>query len=91
MMTIWKFPISIIDEQTVDMPIGAKILSVKMRDGTICIWAIVDTNAKNEQRKIGIVGTGNLFWCFNCDFLGTVIDGPFVWHVFIKKESQDDN
>jgi hypothetical protein len=82
MMSIWKFPIMRTEVQKIDIPVGAKILSVQMQNGAPCIWAIVDTEAKTESRTIAIIGTGNDCWCSRWQFIGTVSDGPFMWHVF---------
>ena len=83
-MSIWKFPIVRTDEQKIEMPVGAKVLSVQMQNGIPCIWAIIDTDARIESRSIAVVGTGNPCWCFTWAFIGTVADGDFMWHVFTE-------
>lgn len=57
--TIWKFPLEIAGEQSVQMPAGAKILDVQMQDGKLMLWALVDPNAPKEPREILIHGTGH--------------------------------
>ena len=66
----------------------AKILSVGIQNPhKISMWALVDPDIEKAiVRTIGIVGTGNHI-AFSTEkgdnrFLGTVFDGPFVWHVF---------
>jgi hypothetical protein len=60
MKTVWKFPINnIADYVTLDMPIGAKVLTVQIQQGIPCIWALVDTNTKTEHRRFRIAGTNH--------------------------------
>ena len=84
MKTIWKFALSVTDYQWQDWPKGAKILSVQMQDGKVCVWAVVDPTAEYEPRSFGVVGTGNLCWCDDWEFIGTVQERVFVWHVFTR-------
>lgn len=83
---IWKYPLRIKDVNFVKMPEGAKVLSVAIQNGTLCLWAMVDTSQIIKERAFKIIGTGHPI---NFDdpaselsFIGTVIDGQFVWHVF---------
>ena len=91
MKTIYKYPLELTDRQAVSMPLVSKILSVGNQNGTICVWAEVDSGAPhNRVYEFRIVGTGNPIdfstkpnetsWPYN--FLGTVIMNPFVWHVY---------
>ncbi len=57
--TIYKYSLVIIDEQEIEMPMGAGIMSVQMQDGKPCLWALVDTTNSMEKRKIMIRGTGH--------------------------------
>ncbi len=69
----------------VEMPEAAKILSVGVQHGTICVWAEVDVMADTETREFSVVGTG-LEAPEDDKFLGTVQlhDGHFVLHVYEK-------
>lgn len=83
MKTIWKYTLDRVDLRWLEMPVGAKILHVAMQNGEVTIWAVVLPNAEREKRAFRVVGTGNPFpdadkWAH----IGTVFDGPFVWHVF---------
>ena len=87
METICKYPLGIVGCQTVDMPEGSKILSVAEQDGDICFWAQVTANNPPVKRMIEIAGTGNPYPPSDGAvrvFLGTVVMGQFVWHVFEK-------
>lgn len=59
MRTIYKYPLRIVDEQTVRMPIGAELLSVQMQNGLPCLWATVDPDLGERSRRILIRGTGH--------------------------------
>lgn len=80
--TIWKYELSVTDEQSVMMPAGAKFLSVDRQGDWLCLWALVDPNKGKVRRGLGIVGTGNPCPYERAQFVGTVQAPPFVWHVF---------
>jgi hypothetical protein len=56
MKTIYKYTIPFGDDPTVQMPKGASILKFTIQESlengypNICVWAIVDTEAKLEER-----------------------------------------
>jgi len=84
MKRIYKYKL----EDSVEMPIGAKILSIQMQNNRPYIWALVDTDAECEFRHFEIIGTGHDFpEADNFTYINTFQDGPFVWHIFelIKK------
>ena len=80
MKRIYKYEFK---EGSVEMPIGAKILTIEDQDGRLHIWAIVDTDAESEFRYFAIVGTGQDFpEADDYTYINTIQDGPFVWHIF---------
>lgn len=86
MKAIWKYKLTITDEQTITMPPEAKVLSAHEQDGELCIWALVTPATAKSARTFLVIGTGNP--CpplTNCDFIGTVLmPNGLVWHVFEK-------
>lgn len=86
--TIWKYRLKVTDEQLLEMPIGAEILTVQVQDGEPCLWALVDPDAVRENRKIYIFGTGNplLNSISILKYISTFqqLSGKLVWHVFAK-------
>jgi len=93
MKTIWKYDINMSDDQTVMMTDGAEIIALEMHEGTLCLWAIIDTyRSWFTSRRIRIVGTGYeiVFPLKTAKHIGTVLenDGEFVWHVFDCGEVQ---
>ena len=59
MQTIYKYPLLILDQQDVEMPMGAALMTVQMQNGQPCLWALVDTKNTREKRKVLIRGTGH--------------------------------
>ncbi len=81
-MVIWEYVLEITDTQVLEMPKGAEILSVANQRGKLCLWAACDPDKVPEQRTIEIVGTGNSAIFCRRKFIGTVLQVPFVWHIF---------
>lgn len=82
---IWKYELEITaDMQVIEMPMCSTILSVANQDGKLCLWAMGDTARAKEERRIEIIGTGNPInhRLIERKFIGTVLVGTFVWHVF---------
>lgn len=82
MKAVWKFTLS--DNATLDMPVGAKILSVQGQGDDICMWAFVDTEARVEKRQFVVYGTGHQIPFHNINYIGTaqIHGGRLVFHVF---------
>lgn len=87
MRRIFKYQLSISDEQTVSLPIGSRILSLQVQRGIPCIWAIVDDEqSKTSQVVIRMFGTGHCisYEESNDRFAGTIQVRDLVFHVFLK-------
>lgn len=87
MKTIWKFPLQIIDTQTIEMPIGAEILCVQMQGSDPCLWAIVNDHESIPKMNITIrtYGIGHPIDSIKEQYIGTYqsLSGQLVFHVFI--------
>jgi len=82
MKTIWKFELM----NVIEMPKGAKILSLQTQDDTPYIWALVDPDVEKEKRIFSINGTGHplIYFTAEDNYIGTY-QLPYrglVWHVF---------
>lgn len=88
MYTIHKFSIPLQDEQTVDMPKGARILTAQLQLGILCLWAMVDTDAPEVPHKVSIYGTGGPVPAVTGKYVGTVQSGALVWHIFDDGEQR---
>ena len=60
-----------------------KWLDAQMQDGLIRVWAIVDLAAEDkEEYYLYTLGTGWPCKRIPGEYIGTVQDGCYVWHVF---------
>jgi hypothetical protein len=88
-MRIWKFGIQAVDRQSVQMPAGAKPLTVELQRSTLQIWALVDQTAPRSSRIVACYMTGQEVPDDPGQYIGTVhqtgSDGqPFVLHFFLE-------
>jgi hypothetical protein len=89
-LVIHKYSLERTDEQRVNMPRGARVLSVGIQNAMdIVVWAIVDPMQPREPRTFWVVGTGHPFppsaVAIN-QFVGTVLiaGGMLVFHIFTE-------
>lgn len=86
--TIWKFPLPLAQHAVVEMPIGAQPLSAGIDPATpggLAVWARVWPDAKTTLRRFDVCGTGHPCPGYDdgyAEFVGTVIDQGYVWHIF---------
>lgn len=82
---IWKFALEHTDQQFVQLPRGAKILSAQVQRERICLWALCDPEGETAARDIRMFGTGHSVpdWD-SLTFIDTVqlMGGNLVLHVF---------
>lgn len=84
---IWKFKLELKDIQSIEMPLGAVILSVKTQNDRPFIWALIDPEMKTTSRTFELIGTGNdIYQNMGVDrkFLDTVLilHETAVFHIF---------
>lgn len=65
------------------MPQGAEVVRFALQHGEAHIWAIVDPAAPLRLRHFSIIGTGMPMP--PGDYVGTLEQGPFVWHLIEHK------
>lgn len=95
MRAVWKFPVPYgAGPVKLKMPLMAKILHSGMSEcvglGRIVphIWAEVDDSANTEIREFEVYGTGHIIKAEPRKaraYVGTVFEGPFVWHIYEVK------
>ena len=90
MRSIWKFRLT--GGRTTIREKVIKWLSAGYDpSGDICVWAIVDPEAETDERieyDILLIGTGLDFSqdeLDNMEFIGTVKEGPYTWHIFVNQ------
>lgn len=84
-MRIFKYPLEIETEQTIELPYGSTILSVINQNDKIVLYAEVHPDKVGYVKKqILIFGTGHDLYIDRGQFLGTVslFDGKLVFHVY---------
>lgn len=83
MKTIFKYEVPIDDQiHTIPLPSYAKVLHVGMQqEGHVTFWAFILTDRPTIDRYYTVVGTGQAIEHGVLQFVGSVFDGPFVWHL----------
>ena len=84
MKTIYKYATAALGTGAVDMPINAQVLKADLQNQQIFLWAYVDTEEEvHETRYFKLIGTGHDAGSLSPDkHIATMLDGPFVWHLF---------
>lgn len=90
MVTIWKYAlIPMVEPIQLRAPSGAEFISCGLdSNNNICVWALVDSEAPLETKKVWCVGTG---WPLNgvfaqeeeVDYIGAVAQKPYIWHILV--------
>jgi hypothetical protein len=84
-MQIWKYLLAIVDQQMLDLPFGARILTVQAQQDKLCLWALVDEMENLlEPHQLAIYGTGPPLPVQPGIYIATVqtLGGRGIWHVF---------
>ena len=91
MQTVWKYAIPMSSEFTLQMPRGAKPLTVQTQQGAPMMWALVDDAAPMVEHRFALVGTGHPIdyadrYLGSFQYLGTfqAAGGQLVWHLFLR-------
>jgi len=81
---VWKFKLAVADRQTLQVPKGAKPLTVQVQNGERRVWMLVNPAAELVAMTICVHGTGHDFDATLYDYIGTAqqVGGALVWHVF---------
>lgn len=89
--TIWKSVIrpnsvnSEVFEIRVPAKRGARAVSVGLQDGKICVWYEVRPLNEDQDLVLYSVGTGFGKVPDSARFIGTVIEGSYVWHIYAER------
>lgn len=83
MEKIYKYKLNLQDTQIINAPI-VKPLCVQKQGNELALWAEVDTAKDNEIFQVTIVGTGHSVPTDAGEYLSTVQDGYYVWHVYLN-------
>tara|TARA_Y100000310_G_scaffold196334_1_gene196401 strand:+ start:4044 stop:4364 length:321 start_codon:yes stop_codon:yes gene_type:complete len=93
--TIWKYHLHTAAYTEVDLPRHAEVIKVEQQGailgiGDIYLWVILDKANVTDLETVAfsIYGTGDEIPDGD-EYIGTFFQGPFVWHVFKRKEPAD--
>ncbi len=82
-MRILKYTLEI-GHNSLPLPEGAQLLSVRNQRGVITLWALVDDTQERLYTDIHVLPTGSEVDGSSGEYFGTVQVGEFVWHVFVE-------
>jgi len=90
---IWKYrldPDGPMQIETINMPEGAKVLTVGMPDDKLTSWALVDPSAPKVPCNYVVVGTGapvptSALNLQDLDYIGTLNNNGLVRHIFFER------
>lgn len=89
MQVVWKYPLRVADEQSIQAPMAARPLAVQWQHGKLCLWMLVDVDTPAVDWTVTILGTGHTVddTLDGETYVGTVqqADGALVWHVFARE------
>ena len=95
MRTIWKYEVPILDDFTLDLPLGAKVLCTDMQWNTPFIWVLVDPEEPTATYRFALRGTGHDASGLSADHhIGSFLlhGGALVFHLFqAAPTDQGDN
>lgn len=82
MRAIWKYQIHG-PRVTLEMPEGAKILSLQVQHNIPTLWVMVEPYAAKDSRTFRAVPTGGEFDAEGLTYIGTfqMNDGTLVFHI----------
>lgn len=90
MNIIYKYKLSVLDEQEIKLPINAKILNFAEQNSELFIWCLIKKSYLEftEVRKFYIFGTGmqvdsDLKYINTCH-----TKNGFVWHLFENNRNE---
>lgn len=83
-MRILKYRLDRTDRQVLSIPENSLFVDAQMREGELCLWAIVGDDEKSKYSAvIRVFGTGQQVSPEgDLMHIATVQDGIYVWHVF---------
>lgn len=84
MRRIWKYQVIPERAISIEMPLGAQVLTVQAQRDEINVWALVDPEAPRVWRRFRLIGTGHIIQDGALQYIGTFqLDcGALVFHLF---------
>lgn len=90
-LTIYKYPLKLVDQQVLILPMGSSMLSFHNQNEVPTIWVRVDTDVTQFRKwRIAICGTGHPAPDEAHFFIGTAqFANGLVWHCFAKLDMSE--
>lgn len=91
MNIVWKYSIHMnrgraISKATIMLPKNGRILKVGMQGDRVCFWVMFNHPEREvEARCFYVIGTNQIV-PDGLNYLDTVFDGDYVWHIFEEKK-----
>ncbi|MBD3282443.1 MAG: hypothetical protein GF387_02430 [Candidatus Portnoybacteria bacterium] len=86
MQSVYKYTIPVEDYFSLDLPKGAKVLTVQEQHDEPQLWALVEKGVSTEKRNFRLAGTGHPIEekPETLNYIGTfqLAGGSFIGHVF---------
>ena len=86
MKTIYKYPVRMLENFTVEAPHGAEFFAVQVQGDEVQMWARVDTKYPLNTYRFGVFGTGHVLSGVGptAPHIGTfqLSGGALVFHLF---------
>lgn len=81
---VWKYTLMPF-HSTLQIPFGAKVLTVGVQDGEVRLWVEADPTRADEERRFLTVPTGIEVDLHNTTYVGTFFLDDLVFHVYEKQ------
>jgi hypothetical protein len=73
------------DITTITMYENQELLEATTINGIITMWFLVDPTSPIISVKFKVCATGESIYPLDWFYVGTVLDGTYVWHVFQER------
>lgn len=85
-MEIWKYGLGP-GQNVLGIPVGAALLTVQVQGSRPMLWAKVDPAARQEEREIHVLATGEEFDDAGFKYINTfqISGGSLIFHAFEKE------
>ncbi len=86
MKSVYKYSLTYNGIDTIEMPVGSKIIHVDVQHGAVRLWVLINKEEKGVEKRIfRIYGTGHdIDDNLKLLHIGSCLtnEGTLVWHVF---------
>jgi len=79
---IYKYPVELLQEQKISLPIESKVRHFGTQDGSLMMWVELDPDLEHEIHTFYVVGTGQEIPEDAITYHGTVYLNFYVRHLY---------